>query len=160
MASNTCSVDEQEEQEQRQIMSNIQLLNYLRAATNNQQLQMYATPPQNQATLPQSQATLPSQATQEEANYYGIQEERGDEEEGESASLAPATNESELHTMLIEEIRKYPCIWDISSKSNKERPKKIEAWKRICASLQQPGKVIFVGYFSRFKDTPNPQTPC
>ena len=147
MASNTCSVDEQEEQEQRQIMSNIQLLNYLRAAANNQQLQMYApspqsqaTPPQNQATLPQSEATLPSQATQEEANY-GIQEERGDEEEGESASLAPATNESELHTMLIEEIRKYPCIWDISSKSNKERPKKIEAWKRICAFFFDLGHI-------------------
>ena len=86
MASNTPSVDEQEEQEQRQIISNIQLLNYLRAAANNQQLQKYATqsqatPPQNQATPPQRQATLPSQATQEEANY-GIQEERGDEEEG------------------------------------------------------------------------------
>ena len=115
----------------------------MRAAANNQQLQKYATPPRNQATLP-------SQPTQEEANY-GIQEERGEDEEDESASLAPATNESELHTMLTEEIRKCPCIWDISSKSNKERPKKIEAWKRICASLQQPGKVIFVGYFSKLK---------
>lgn len=41
---------------------------------------------------------------------------------------------------LIEEVRQYPCVWNVSSNSYKDKPKKMEAWRRISAALNQPGK--------------------
>ena len=40
---------------------------------------------------------------------------------------------------LIEEARRYPCIWNVSLNCNKDKPKKLEAWRRIAAVLNQPG---------------------
>ena len=47
--------------------------------------------------------------------------------------------ENELSVPLIEEVRKYPCIWDISCKSHKDKFKKMEAWRRVLAALRHPG---------------------
>ena len=41
---------------------------------------------------------------------------------------------------LIREVRKYPCMCDILIKSYKNKPKKIEAWRRISTSLNVPGE--------------------
>ena len=55
-------------------------------------------------------------------------------EEMERIELTQISNESQFETTnapiavpLIEEVRKYPCIWNIASSSHKDKPKK---WKR------------------------------
>jgi hypothetical protein len=43
---------------------------------------------------------------------------------------------------LIEEVRRYPCLWNISLASHKDKPKKQEAWRRISAVLNIPGIML------------------
>lgn len=47
--------------------------------------------------------------------------------------------EVQLSVALIEEVRRYPCVWNVTLNSNKDKPKKMEAWRRISAALNQPG---------------------
>ena len=51
---------------------------------------------------------------------------------------------------LIEEFGHYPCIWNISLSSHKDKPKKQEAWRRISSALNVPGiykiTTLYVGY--------------
>lgn len=49
----------------------------------------------------------------------------------------------DVSEMIIEEVRKYPCIWDVSSHSHKDKFKKIEAWKRVSSALKLPGNKHF-----------------
>ena len=70
-------------------------------------------------------------------------------EEMERIELTQISNESQFETAnapiavpLIEEVRKYPCIWNIASSSHKDKPKKMEAWRRIAAVLNQKGEVL------------------
>ena len=138
MAANSYFTSDKEQQ----IMSDLNILNLLQAASsqNKQQLQMFTSSAQNIA----SQETYTQQETctqQEDINPC----DEVEEEERQLSSSTPITkcssNENELQAILIEEVRKYPCIWDITSKAHKEKPKKVEAWRRISASMQQPGKV-------------------
>ena len=43
---------------------------------------------------------------------------------------------------LIEEVRRYPCLWNISLAFHKDKPKKQEAWRRISAVLNIPGIML------------------
>ncbi|XP_046863255.1 uncharacterized protein LOC124457000 [Xenia sp. Carnegie-2017] len=52
---------------------------------------------------------------------------------------------------LIEEVRKYPCIWNVSSKLHKDKPRKLEALRRISAALCLPENVV-CKEFDRLKD--------
>lgn len=64
---------------------------------------------------------------------------------GESArSVVNALNVQDPSFLvnLIEEVRKYPCIWNVSSKSHKDKPRKMEAWRRISGALCVPGKLF------------------
>ena len=36
---------------------------------------------------------------------------------------------------LVEEVRNYPCLWDVTSRAFKENRKKQEAWRRISIKL-------------------------
>ena len=36
---------------------------------------------------------------------------------------------------MIEEVKNYPCIWNVSSTEFRDRPKKEECWKRVAAVL-------------------------
>ena len=64
------------------------------------------------------------------------------------ASPSQAQNESNfefgksLEGDLIEVIKDYRCIWDVSCRSFKETLKKQQAWKQIAMKLKQDGKPI------------------
>ena len=68
------------------------------------------------------------------------------EDEGEAleSGSTPQTTDGKpvasFLIILIQEVRKYPCVWNISIKSYKNRPKKMEAWRRISTSLKVPGE--------------------
>ena len=64
--------------------------------------------------------------------------------DGSEPHLMSCSNDNELSAMLIEEVRKYPCIWDISLKLHEDKHEKSEAWRRISACLQQPGTITRV----------------
>ena len=48
-------------------------------------------------------------------------------------------SEFDISEMIIEEVRKYPSIWDISSKAHKDKFKKMEAWRRVSSAVKLPG---------------------
>lgn len=49
----------------------------------------------------------------------------------------PVESQSQEHMLatLIELVRDYPCLWNTTCRSFKEKPKKDEAWRRICLVL-------------------------
>lgn len=49
---------------------------------------------------------------------------------------------------LIEEVRQYPCLYDLSDSKYSDNSKKDEAWRQISANLNQSGK-YFIFYLSR-----------
>ena len=59
--------------------------------------------------------------------------------QGNSENNASLPDNACLPEMLIEEVRNYPCVWDVSARSYKEKPKKVEAWRRMSSVLQTPG---------------------
>ena len=69
------------------------------------------------------------------------------EDEGKAleSSTNPQVSDGKLEASflmnLIQEVRKYLCVWDISMKSYKNKPKMMEAWRRISTSLKVPGNV-------------------
>ena len=42
------------------------------------------------------------------------------------------------HEIFIEEVKKYPCLWNTRLNSYKEQPKKKLAWQNILVSMQNP----------------------
>ena len=44
-----------------------------------------------------------------------------------------------LITQLIELVRDRPCLWDVSARSYKEKPKKDEAWRQVATQLRVTG---------------------
>ncbi|XP_065642557.1 uncharacterized protein LOC136074181 [Hydra vulgaris] len=48
-----------------------------------------------------------------------------------------------LEAHLIEEARRFPCLWDTTTRSYKETPLKIEAWRQISALLNVEGSYLF-----------------
>lgn len=57
------------------------------------------------------------------------------------------TNNSIIAAM-IEEVKNYPSIWNVSSTDFKDRSKKEESWKRIGAQLRSDGKLRFISFFT------------
>ncbi len=55
-------------------------------------------------------------------------------EEEDRNNLSHKSQKS-LQVQLIEEVRKFPCIWEVSSRAHKEKTMKLEAWRRISAAL-------------------------
>ena len=43
--------------------------------------------------------------------------------------------------MLLEEVRKYRCLWDVNSESYKIRPVKQNAWLQIASVFKRDGKL-------------------
>ncbi|XP_057310512.1 uncharacterized protein LOC130648477 [Hydractinia symbiolongicarpus] len=56
-----------------------------------------------------------------------------------------------LLSSLINEIRKYPCVWNMSSKTHKDKYKIAEAWRRLSAALQHP-ETALQKIFLKLKD--------
>ena len=44
----------------------------------------------------------------------------------------------------VEEIRKYPCIWDTKCRGYKDGTKKQNAWSQLCRLFNQEGRLIFI----------------
>ena len=44
----------------------------------------------------------------------------------------------------LEEIRKYPCIWDTKCKSYKDGIKKKNAWSQLCKLFNKEGWLVFI----------------
>ena len=40
---------------------------------------------------------------------------------------------------LVEEVKKYPCLWDVRARSFKETPKKKLAWLKVAQALSNSG---------------------
>lgn len=73
-------------------------------------------------------------------------EERGAVENSINFQTLDGKQDSTFSMDLIEEVRKYPCIWNISLKSNRDKPKKMEAWRRISTSLKVAGQMAIQYY--------------
>ena len=62
-----------------------------------------------------------------------------------SSNQQTSENETSTNTKksweveLIDEVRSYPCLWDTTSRSFKETPKKAEAWRRISSTMNIDG---------------------
>ena len=69
-----------------------------------------------------------------------IEEENEEEEEEETVQAAVRDWQGEL----IEEIRKYPCIWNTKCKAHKDKFKKAEAWRRIAFVFNRDGKIFIL----------------
>ena len=41
---------------------------------------------------------------------------------------------------IIEQVRTYPCLWDVQCRSYKETPVKTQAWAKISSSLNKSRK--------------------
>ena len=44
----------------------------------------------------------------------------------------------------VEEIRKYPCIWDTKCRGYKDGTKKQNAWSQLCRLFNKEGRLIFI----------------
>ena len=44
----------------------------------------------------------------------------------------------------IEEIRKYPCIWDTKCMGYRDGTKKQNAWSQLCRLFNKEGRLIFI----------------
>ena len=53
----------------------------------------------------------------------------------------PTNKNLEAH--LIEEMRKFPCLWDTKIRAYKETPLKVEAWRQKSTLLNVEGKYLF-----------------
>ena len=58
----------------------------------------------------------------------------------EDLSSSSSQQYSNIQCMLIEEVRKYQCIWNTTCRSFKETPKKAEAWRRVSVAMKMEGK--------------------
>ena len=58
----------------------------------------------------------------------------------EDLSSSSSQQYSNIQCMLIEEVRKYQCIWNTTCRSFKETPKKDEAWRRVSVAMKMEGK--------------------
>lgn len=47
--------------------------------------------------------------------------------------------ENQIHS-LIQEVKKYPCIWDVNNESYRDRVAVFEAWKEISKTVNNDGK--------------------
>ena len=43
--------------------------------------------------------------------------------------------------LLLEDVRKYRCLWDVTWPSYKERNTKANAWEKIGATFRKDGKI-------------------
>ena len=53
----------------------------------------------------------------------------------------PTNKNLEAH--LIEEVRKFPCLRDTTTRAYKEAPLKVEAWRQISTLLNVEGSYLF-----------------
>lgn len=60
-----------------------------------------------------------------------------------SSTLSSQTREFEVE-IFLEEVRKYSCLWDISSPNYKDRNMKSNAWKAISSVFGREGIKIFL----------------
>jgi len=58
----------------------------------------------------------------------------------ESRSVQVEDDQDVFASNLIEEVRKYPCLWDVKARSFKETPKKKIAWIKVSEALNSDGK--------------------
>jgi hypothetical protein len=54
----------------------------------------------------------------------------------------PTSKNLEAH--LIEEVRRFPCLWDTTTRAYKETPLKVEAWRQISTLLNVDGKLFIL----------------
>ena len=58
----------------------------------------------------------------------------------EDLSSSSSQQYSNIQCLSIEEVRKYQCIWNTTSRSFKETPKNAEAWRRVSVAMKMEGK--------------------
>lgn len=61
------------------------------------------------------------------------------EHQEEPGSPPPPQNVDLFRSNLIEEVRKYPCVWDIKSRGFKNHELKKQAWSKIADQLHVEG---------------------
>ena len=49
---------------------------------------------------------------------------------------------------IIEEVKKYPCLWDVKVRSFKETPKKKLAWTKVAEALFSDGMYFYTLYYT------------
>ena len=62
----------------------------------------------------------------------------------EGANMSNNRSNNSTIAAMIEEVKNYPCIWNISSTDFKDRSKKEESWKRIAAQLRSDGELCYI----------------
>ena len=70
----------------------------------------------------------------------------------EDLSSSSSQQYANIQCMLIEEVRKYQCLWNTTCRSFKETPKKAEAWRRVSVAMKMEGKFFLEE--TTFKETP------
>ena len=72
-------------------------------------------------------------------------------QQNQSSIVKVATSEEMNKELLIEHVRKYPCIWDMKSNDYKDNSKKRIAWQIIYDAFKKQHKgflfVIFLSFF-------------
>lgn len=86
------------------------------------------------------QSQIMQETSQEAVDLFTTNNSTNDIEETQKEVEDDNKTNVNLLSSLIDEIRKYPCIWNISSKAHKDKYKIAEAWRRLSAALQHPGK--------------------
>ena len=74
--------------------------------------------------------------------------ERNDNPKPPKKGVSTKQKDVSFDDALIEQVREYRCIYDVSSENYKDRTKKKNAWLSIAAVLKQDGKSFVVLFFS------------
>ena len=130
--------EEEEETQQRSsledatILSNYSYLHFLRQ--QQQQPQPFSPNIQHlQQQLPESQQlyNLPPPSP----SIYSFQQPAESEPIASESTQDNNLDSRRVSHSIIEQVRMYPCLWDVRCRSYKETPVKTQAWAKISSSL-------------------------
>ena len=108
---------------------------------------------QGQQTTGHSQQTLYQEQqtpTRDETYDDESQQQLDDHENQQQTQTSESITEDQFRGYLIEEVRKYPCVWDTKSRGFKNSVMKRNAWLKIGAELNVGGKFLFVFFIYIF----------
>ena len=141
---------EEEETQQRNsledaaILSNYSYLHFLR------QQQQFSPPPQfspnmqqqQQLSGSQQQFNLPPPSPSMCSSFQ--QQAESEPVASECTQQGNNLDSRRMSHSIIEQVRMYPCIWDVRCRSYKETPVKTQAWAKISSSLNKSRKYQIV----------------